>query len=86
MTHLRLILLVLRCWNSVLARNLVCIGNSAENQQTFDRDLGVNDDPLENFAVSVGISKKNDAASAATQAKRVFAALFSAIMGSALVL
>ena len=68
------------------ARNLVRIGNSAENQQTFDRDLGANDDPLGNFAVSVGISKNNDAVSAATQAKRVFAALFSAIIGSALVL
>ena len=72
------------------ARKLVNIGNSAANQQTFlfDRALlgGANDDPLGEFDVSVGISNKNGAASAATQAKRFFAALFSAIMGSALVL
>ena len=71
------------------ARKLVNIGNSAANQQTlFDRALlgGANDDPLGEFDVSVGISNKNGAVSAATQAKRFFAALFSAIMGSALVL
>ena len=70
------------------ARKLVRIGNNAENQQTFDRALlgGSNDDAFGDFAVSLGITNKNDDASAATETKRVFAALLSAIMGSVLLL
>lgn len=63
-------------------RKLVRIGNSD------DRALQGNDgaDPLGEFAVSVDILKDNDDMSAATQAKRFLATLFSALMGSALVL
>ena len=68
------------------ARKLVRIGNNAERQETSDRALlgGSNDDAFGDFAVSV-ILDKNDDVSAATQAMRAFAALFSAIMGSVLV-
>ena len=63
------------------ARKLVRIENSD------GRALGVNDDTSDEFAVSVDISKNKDAQSAATQeAKRFLATLFSAVMGSALVL
>ena len=65
-------------------RKLVRIGNSD------DRALQGNDsaDPLGEFAVSVDILKDNDDMSAATQANKRFLAtlLFSALMGSALVL
>ena len=62
------------------ARKLVRIENSD------GRALGVNDDTSDEFAVSVDISKNKDAQSAATQeAKRFLAALFSAVMGSALI-
>ena len=64
-------------------RKLVHIGNS---EQVSDRALGANDDQSGEFAVSVNISKNNDALSSATQTKRVLFALFCAIMGSALVL
>ena len=63
------------------AKQLVRIENSD------GRALGVNDDQSGEFAVTVDISKNKDAQSAATQeAKRVLATLFSAVMGSALVL
>ena len=63
-------------------RKLVRIGNSD------DRALQGSDgaDPLGEFAVSVDILKDNDDMSAATQAKRFLATLFSALMGSVLVL
>ena len=70
------------------ARRLVRIGNGANRQGgtvAADRVLEEEtvDDPLGEFAVSMGISTKNDdeAASAATKAKKVVASLFSAAIG-----
>ena len=70
------------------ARRLVRIGNGANRQgdtAAADRVLEEEtvDDPLGEFAVSMGISTKNDdeAASAATKAKKVVASLFSAAIG-----
>ena len=70
------------------ARRLVRIGNGAHRQgdtAAADRVLEEEtvDDPLGEFAVSMGISAKNvgGAASAATKAKKVVASLFSAAIG-----
>ena len=71
------------------ARRLVRIGNGANRQgdtaAAADRVLEEEtvDDPLGEFAVSMGISAKNvgGAASAATKAKKVVASLFSAAIG-----
>ena len=70
------------------ARRLVRIGNGANRQGDIaaaDRVLEEEtvDDPLGEFAVSMGISAKNvgGAASAATKAKKVVASLFSAAIG-----
>lgn len=69
-------------------RRLVRIGNGANRQSdtaAADRVLEEEtvDDPLGEFAVSMGISTKNvgGAASAATKAKKVLASLFSAAIG-----